>query len=94
MRNKGVGKVAYIRCRSPTVAIEVCLMFNFVVVIVSMYFHVHQVNQKLKGDVLINRQNAATRCMVFFYNAHCLINAPNHPALVSNARRTEKKTMK
>ncbi len=72
MRNKEVGKVylsqwvAYIPSRSPTVAIEVCFLFTFDVVFVSMYFRVRQVNKlKLIGDVLINRQNAATWCMVF-----------------------------
>ncbi len=45
LSNKAVGKVEYIRFRSPTVAIELRLLFYIVVVFVSMYFRVRQVNQ-------------------------------------------------
>jgi hypothetical protein len=47
---------------------------------------------KLIGDVLLKRQNAATWYIVFSLLQRALpIDATNHPALLGDARRTEKK---
>jgi hypothetical protein len=51
---------------------------------------------KLIGDVLMKRQNAATWYIVFFslLQLSLPIDATNHPALLGDARRTEKKSAK
>jgi hypothetical protein len=60
---------------SRTLAIEVCFSFNFVVVFDFNLFPVPPSKAKSIGDVLTNRQNAATWYLVFllFYNVHCLL---------------------
>jgi hypothetical protein len=67
MRMEGVGKVAYIHNRSQTVAIEVCLSFNFAVVFDFMYFCFRPSKAKEIGDVLMNRQNAANYLLRFLF---------------------------
>jgi hypothetical protein len=62
---RGVRKVAYIRHRSQTVAIEVFLPSNFAVVFDFTYFCIHPSKSKWIGNVLPNRQNAAIRSMFF-----------------------------
>jgi hypothetical protein len=71
----GVRKVAYIRYRSQTVAIEVCLPFNFAVVFDFIHFRFRPTKAKSIGNVLKNWQSAALRFMVFFllFNSHCLL---------------------
>ncbi len=60
---------------SRTLAIEVCLSFNFAVVFDFNLFPVPLSKAKSIGDVLTNRQNSATWYLVFllFYNVHCLL---------------------
>ena len=67
--------MAYIRHRSQTVAIEVCLPSNFAVGFDFTFFRFRPSKSKRIGNVLPNRQNAAIRSMFFFllYNAHCLL---------------------
>jgi hypothetical protein len=65
MRSKGVGKVAYIRYRSRTLAIKVCLSFKFAVVFDFNEFPFVPGKSKLTGDVLMGRQNVATMYMFF-----------------------------
>jgi hypothetical protein len=48
-----------------TLAIEVCLLFNFVVVVSSTYFLFRQKNRRLLGDLHVNRQSAPN-CSVRF----------------------------
>jgi hypothetical protein len=62
--------VANVRNRSLTVAVEVCFSSNFAVVFILMYFRFRQVKPKLIGDVLMNKQNVATRCIIFFSFAY------------------------
>jgi hypothetical protein len=68
-----------------TLAIEVCFSFNFAVVVDFNLFPVPPSKAKSIGDVLTNRQNAATWYLVFplFYNVHY---TPNHPALLGDPR--------
>jgi hypothetical protein len=58
---------------SRTMAIEVCFSFNFVVAFNFNLFSVPPNKAKTIGDVLTNRQNAATWYLVFilFYKTHC-----------------------
>jgi hypothetical protein len=58
-----------------TMAIEVCFSFNFAVVFDFNLFPVLPSRAKSIGDVLTNRQNAATWNLFFFlfYNALCLL---------------------
>ncbi len=60
---------------SQTMAIEVCFSFNFAVVFDFSIFPVSPSKAKSIGDVLTNRQKAATWYLVFFlfYNANCLL---------------------
>ncbi len=56
-----------------------------------MYFRFRQVKSKFIGDVLMNRQNGATLYSFFFLLQLALpIVAPNHPALLGDARWTKK----
>ncbi len=75
MRKRGAGKVANVRNRSRTVAIEVCLSFNLVVISNFNVFPFPPSKPKLIGDVPMNRQNMAARRIFFslFCNAHCLL---------------------
>ncbi len=52
--------------RSLTVAIEVCLLFYFPVVLFLNIFPFPPSKSKLLGDFLMNRQNVATWYMSFF----------------------------
>jgi hypothetical protein len=65
--------VANVRNRSRIVAIEVCLLFNFVVVSdFNIYFRYR--HGSIYRNVLINRQNVENRSSFYvFYNAHCLL---------------------
>ncbi len=67
--------MANIRNGSRTVAIEVCVPFNFAVVFDFNLFPVPTSKSQFIGNVLMNRQNAAIRSMFFFlfYNVHCLL---------------------
>ncbi len=90
---KRAGKVANVRNRSRTVAIEVCLSFSLAVISNFNVFPFPPSKPKLIGDVPMNRQNAAARRKFFFsllYRA-LPIDAPNHPASLGDARQTEKK---
>ncbi len=51
--------------RSRTVAIEVCLPFNFAVVFDFNLFPVPPSKEKFIGDILINSQNTAVRIATF-----------------------------
>ncbi len=64
---RGGGKVAKVCNRSRTVAIEDCVSFNFAIVFDLIYFRFRQVKLNLYfiGNVLLKRQNAAVRSMVF-----------------------------
>ncbi len=73
----GVGKVAYVRYRSRTLAIKVCLSFNFAVVFNYNVFPFRPRKSKLVGDVLMGRQNVATMYMFFFFTFITHIDAPN-----------------
>ncbi len=76
-------------------SIDVLLSFNFAVVFIFMYFRFRQVIPKLIGNVLMNRQNAAARCIFFsLLKLAVPIEVPNHPALKGDALRTEKKIRK
>jgi len=58
MRTKGGQEgMAYIRYRSSTVAIEVCLLFNFAVFIFNVFPFPPSKAQSL-GDIPMNRKNA------------------------------------
>ncbi len=48
MRKEGVKKVANVGYWSPTLAIDVLLYFNFVLVFLVRYFHFRQVKENLK----------------------------------------------
>jgi hypothetical protein len=67
MRIKGGWEVAYVRRRYDIVAIYVLLAFHFAVVFILIYFRFRQVNPKLIGDVLMNRQNAAASTYFFSF---------------------------
>jgi hypothetical protein len=54
MINRGVGKVAYVLFGSRTVAIEVCLLFNFAVVFNFNVLPFPPSKSKLICDVLVN----------------------------------------
>ncbi len=84
--------MAKVRNRFQTRAIEVCLPFNFAVAFDFYLFPFPPSKAKWKGNVLVNRQNAAIRSMVFslFYDAHCLRTVSSCVSTVGNARRTEK----
>ncbi len=57
MRKKRAGRVANVRNRSRTVAIEVCLSFNFVVI---FNFNVFSPSEaQFLSNVPMNRQNSA-----------------------------------
>jgi hypothetical protein len=60
MRKKGAGKVANVRNRSRTVAINLVAISNFNV------FPFPPSKPKSIGDVPMNRQNAAARRIFFF----------------------------
>ncbi len=84
--------MANVRNRSRTVAIEVCLSFNLVVISNFNVFPFPPSKQKLIGDVPMNRQNAAVRRIFFSLLYRALpIDAPNHPASLGDERQTEKK---
>jgi hypothetical protein len=91
-------KMANIQNGSRTMAIKVCFSFNFAVVFDFQLFPVPPSKAKSIGDVLTNRtnrQNAATWYMVFSLLQRALpIDAPNHPALLGDARGRGKKTVK
>jgi hypothetical protein len=73
---------------SRTPVIEVCFSFNFPVVFYFNLFPVPPSKAKSIGDVLTNRQNAAT-CYLFFFSIlqrALPIDVPNRPALLGNAR--------
>ncbi len=72
---RGAGKIANVRNRSQTVAIEVCLSFNLVVISNFNVFPFPPSKPILIGDVPMSRQNAAARRIFFFLfcNAHCLL---------------------
>ncbi len=62
----GAEKMANVGNGSETMAVEVCFSFNFAVV---FYFNLYPVlpsKAKSIGDVLMNRQNAATWYLFFF----------------------------
>jgi hypothetical protein len=61
-----------------------------------MYFRFPPSKSKFIGHVLMNRQNAVTWYTVFFslLQRALPIDAPNHPALLGDAGRTEKKSAK
>ncbi len=61
MRTKGVGKVAYIRYRPRTVAIDVLLSFKFAVVFIFNAFPFPSSKPQILGDVPMNKQNSANR---------------------------------
>jgi hypothetical protein len=86
-------KMANNRNGSQTVVIKVCSSFNFAVIFDFQLFSVPPSKAESIGDVLTNRQNATTWYIVFFlfYNLHCKIDAPNHPALLGNAGGRGKK---
>jgi hypothetical protein len=67
--------MANVRNGSRTVAIKVSFRFNSAVVFDFQLFPVPPRKAKSIGDVLTNRQNAATWYTVFFLpcNAHCLL---------------------
>ncbi len=77
MANAGIG--------SRTMAIEVCFSFNFAFGFDFNLFPVPPSKAKSIGDVLTNRQNAAT-WYLFFSLFQRAIDAPNHPALLGDAR--------
>ncbi len=58
--------MANVRNRSRTVAIEVCLFFNLVVISNFNVFPFPPSKPKLIGDVPMNRQNAAAKRIFFF----------------------------
>ncbi len=58
--------MANVRNRSRTVAMEVCLSFNLVVISNFNVFPFPPSKPKLIGDVPMNRQNAAARRIFFF----------------------------
>jgi hypothetical protein len=57
-----------------------------------MYFRFRQVKSKLIGDVLMKKQKAATRCIIFFslLKRALPIDTPYHTVLVDDKQRTEK----
>ncbi len=59
MRTKGVRKVAYIRYMSRTVAMKVCLVFNFAVDFIFNVFPFPPSRAQSLGNVPMNRKNAA-----------------------------------
>ncbi len=81
---------------SLTAAIDVLFSLNFAVVFDFNVFPFAPSKPKLIGDVPMNRQNAAARRILFsslLYRA-LLIDAPNDPASLGDARRPEKKSAK
>jgi hypothetical protein len=57
-----------------TAAIKVCLPYNFAVVFDFMYFRFRPSKAKLIGNVLTNRQNAASYLQRFFFLKYfCLL---------------------
>jgi hypothetical protein len=80
-KGRGAGKVANVCKRSRTVAIEVCVSFNFAVVFDFNLFLVPPSKVHFIGNVHMNRLHAAIRSMVFS-PLYCVfpIDAPNHLA--------------
>ncbi len=75
---------------SLTAAIDVLFSVNFAVVFDFMYFRFRPSKAKWIGNSLPNRRSAAIRSMFFFSLYRALpIDAPNHPAPLGAARRTE-----
>ncbi len=64
--------MAYIRYSSRTVAIEVCLLFNFVVVFNFNVFRSLPSKAQFLGDVPMNRQNSAN-CSPRFDFVFCVM---------------------
>ncbi len=60
--NENGGKVTNVRNRSQTVAIEICLPFNFAVVFDFVYFRFRHSKTKSIGDVLINGKTLKIAC--------------------------------
>jgi hypothetical protein len=80
---------------SRTVTIKVSFSFNFAVVFDFQLFPVPASKAKPIGDVLTNRQNAATWYIFFSPLLRAMpIDAPNHPALLGDARGRGKKSAK
>jgi len=67
MRKEGVRKVAYVGYWSPTLAIDVLLYFNFVLVFLVRYFHFRQIKENLKtmSSWIGNMQRIECRLSIF-----------------------------
>ncbi len=68
MSKKGIEKMANVRNRSRTMAIEVCFSFNFAVVFDFNLFLVLPSKAKAIGYVLMNRQNTTIISTWFFFS--------------------------